>query len=300
MEHQNDVGRKYLKKGMKMMEPIKGIDVSEHQGQIDWEKVKADGIRFAMIRCGYGSDLKSQDDKRFERNVQECERVGIPWGAYLYSYALDVQEARSEAAHVIRLLGDKSPAYPIAFDMEDADGYKKKRGMPSNQELVRICDTFLSIVQDAGYEVILYANKYWLTVKLNDKALEKYKKWVAQWNDHLTYEGQCSIWQYTANGRVTGIYGEVDMNFAYEDFSKGNGNTEAVKTVATKLSSPYMYRVTSPLIGYRTAIDAKNRNNKVTTVEPGTYYIFNSSQGMYNVTKGEGIPGSWINPNEKE
>ncbi|MFB6465398.1 GH25 family lysozyme [Cytobacillus sp. Hz8] len=103
----------------------KGMDVSEHKGKVDWDKAKADGIEFAMIRLGIGSDIKSQDDAQFERNVKEAERVGIPWGAYLYSYALNVTEAKSEAGHFIRLLKGKHPSYPIAFDMEDADHYKQ-------------------------------------------------------------------------------------------------------------------------------------------------------------------------------
>src|SRR5690554_3286916 len=104
-----------------------GMDVSDHQGVINWDKVKAEGrIKFAMIRCGYGKDMKSQDDKQFERNVREAERVGISWGTYLYSYALNVESAKSEAQHVLRLLKGKNPQLPVAFDMEDADGYKKR------------------------------------------------------------------------------------------------------------------------------------------------------------------------------
>ena len=122
---------------------FKGIDVSEHNGVIDWGKAKADGVQFAMIRMGVGSDIMSQDDVQFEHNVQECERLGIPWGAYLYSYALNVQQARSEANHIKRLMKSKKPSYPVAFDMEDADHYKAKHGMPSNSTLVDICEIVL-------------------------------------------------------------------------------------------------------------------------------------------------------------
>lgn len=201
------------------MAMLKGVDVSEHNGVINWDKVKANGVKFAMIRMGFGSDIKSQDDKQFERNVRECERVGIPWGAYLYSYALTVEQVKSEAAHALRLLKGKKPSYPVAFDMEDADGYKKKHGMPNNATLVAICDTFLSIVRDAGYEVMLYANKDWLTNRLNSSKLDKYKKWVAQWGDKLTYNGENVVmWQFTNSGIVPGINGHVDMNYSYVDF----------------------------------------------------------------------------------
>ncbi|GGB26988.1 hypothetical protein GCM10011409_00330 [Lentibacillus populi] len=198
----------------------KGIDVSSHQGNINWDKVKADGIKFAMIRMGIGSDIESQDDARFERNVKECERVGIPWGAYLYSYALNTTQAKSEAAHALRLLKGKNPTYPIAFDMEDADHYKRNHGMPSNATLVDICHTFLDIVEDAGYYVSLYASLSWLNGKLKSSKLNRFDKWVAQWNDKCTYKGSYQMWQYTSSGKVNGISGRVDMNYAYRDFER--------------------------------------------------------------------------------
>ena len=105
---------------------FKGIDVSAHQGRIDWEKVKNSGIQFAILRLGIGSDIASQDDAYFAANVQGCESVGLPWGAYLYSYALNLEDAKSEVQHALRLLNGKRPEYPVFFDMEDADGYKAK------------------------------------------------------------------------------------------------------------------------------------------------------------------------------
>ena len=94
----------------------KGIDVSKHNGTIDWEKAKS-GLDFAMLRIGFGGDISSQDDVQFNRNVSECERLGIPWGGYLYSYALNTSQAQSEAKHAIRLLKGKTPTYPIFIDM---------------------------------------------------------------------------------------------------------------------------------------------------------------------------------------
>ncbi len=200
------------------MVQLKGIDVSKHQGKIDWDKVKADGIQFAMIRLGYGGDIRNQDDEYFERNVREAERVGIPWGAYLYSYALNVEQAKSEAEHALRLLEGKKPTFPIAFDMEDADGYKKKNGMPSNAELVEICYTFLDEVEKAGYYVTLYASKSWLENQLNSPKLDRFDKWVAQWGPKCTYSGPYGIWQYSSDGKVNGIASRVDMNIAYKDY----------------------------------------------------------------------------------
>ncbi|WML38715.1 GH25 family lysozyme [Neobacillus sp. OS1-2] len=204
------------------MAQLKGIDVSKHQGVIDWDKVKAVGIQFAMLRLGIGSDMASQDDAQFERNVRECERVGIQWGAYLYSYALNVDQAKSEAAHALRLLKGKNPTYPIAFDMEDADGYKAKNGMPCNAELVAICNTFLSIVEGAGYYVSLYASLSWLNNQLNDNSLDRFDKWVAQWGPSCSYGNPFGMWQYTSDGTVNGISGRVDMNYSYHDFGADN------------------------------------------------------------------------------
>lgn len=294
------------------MVQLKGIDVSKHQGKIDWDKVKADGIQFAMIRLGYGSDVKSQDDEYFEQNVQECERVGIPWGAYLYSYAMTVEDAKSEAAHILRLLKGKKPTYPIAFDMEDADGYKKKRGMPSNKTLVDICYTFLDTVEKAGYYVTIYASKYWFEHILNDPKLDRFDKWVAHWAPKCTYKGKYGMWQFTSTGRVNGIYGPVDMNYAYYDYpniiKKAGLNSwpkhadphHEQEKAAAELKKEETYTLITSVDGYYTAQDAKNRVDARTLVARGTYYVFNrktiDDQEMINITTKKGVPGAWINP----
>lgn len=197
---------------------FRGIDVSYANGEIDWEKVKASGIEFAIIRCGYGKDDVSQDDKYFSRNISECERLGIPYGIYLYSYALDVNGAVSEANHVLRLVKGHSPKYGIFIDMEDADGYKAKNGMPSNQTLVDICDTFCNIIKSNGYRTGVYASLYWWNNQLNDAKLNNYDRWVSQWNTHCDYVGEFVMWQYTSNGSVSGINGRVDMNICYKKY----------------------------------------------------------------------------------
>ena len=188
-----------------------GIDVSEHNGIIDWEAVKKSEIDFAIIRCGYGKDDSSQDDKLFVRNISECERLGIPYGVYLYSYAADREGARSEAEHVLRLIGNRKPICGIWIDMEDADGYKQKNGIPYSAG-VEICDEFCKIMESKGYYTGIYANLDWLTGPLNDPMLEKYNKWVAQWNSVCEYGGTYVMWQYTSSGTVSGIEGNVDMN----------------------------------------------------------------------------------------
>lgn len=197
---------------------FRGVDVSSHQGEIDWEKVKNAGCDFAILRMGYGSDIENQDDETFEKNIKGCEANGIDWGAYIYSYAMNVKDAEDEAKHAIRLLSDYKPTYPIFFDMEDADGYKAKRGMPSNKTLVDICDTFLNALEDEGYYVGLYASKSWLDYQLKSAELGRYDKWVAQWANKCTYTGEYGIWQYTSRAKIDGIDGYVDANESYNDY----------------------------------------------------------------------------------
>lgn len=196
-----------------------GIDVSEHNGVINWNLVKSEGVQFAMLRMGVGSNISTQDDKQFERNAIECERVGIKWGAYLYSYALTMDDVRSEVEHARRLLKGKKPTFPIVFDMEDADGYKKKHGFSSRDMMVNICDYFLQEMEKDGHYAMLYASLSWLNNQLNDPKLDRYDKWVAQWSTECSYKKVYRMWQHTSSGKIRGIGGNVDLNIAYSDFN---------------------------------------------------------------------------------
>lgn len=204
----------------------KGVDISKFNGDVDIKKLKKAGYDFVMIRCGFGSDYAKQDDVKFENNVKKCEEAGMPWGVYLYSYAMSFREAESEVDHVLRLLKDKKPTMPVAFDMEDADNYKSKRGMPSNADLVEICRVFLDEISNAGYYPILYANLNWLNTKLNDKTLlDSYDIWVAQWNTECNYKGKTlGLWQYGGetnyieSNTISGLNGIFDKNFCYKDY----------------------------------------------------------------------------------
>lgn len=201
----------------------KGVDVSKNNGTVNWDAVvKAGYGDFAIIRCGYGSDLKKQDDTKFAENVKKCEALGIPYGVYLYSYALNTADAESEAAHALRLLKQvgKNFKYGVWFDMEDADNYKKRNGMPSNDTLVDICYTFCNIVESKGYYTGIYASKSWLDNQLKSSKLDRFDKWVAQWNDTgCTYTGSYSIWQYTSDLKIGGK--RFDANKLIRDFATG-------------------------------------------------------------------------------
>lgn len=202
---------------------MKGIDVSQHNGNIDWAKVKASGIDFAIIRIAYGQ--KAVDPKAIQ-NIEGAINAGLPFGIYTYSYALNTTAAINEANLVISTLApykDKI-TYPVVIDMEDADHYKARYGMPSNDTLVDICKTECDIFKENGYIPMIYASKSWFDNQLNSEKLNGIDKWIAWWKtgadeqfDHNTY----TVWQYTSNGTVDGINGRVDMNIGYKDYTEG-------------------------------------------------------------------------------
>ena len=192
----------------------KGIDVSVHQGEIDWKKVKDTGIDYAILRCGYGSDITSQDDSQFLRNMAECERVGMPFGVYLYSYANSVEKAKSEAQHVLRLIKGHKLQYPIYYDLEDSG----TTGKCSKALILEMAKAFVNTLESKGYWVGIYANTYWNNTYLTDSWYDTKARWVAQYNSKCTYKGEYGMWQYSSKGKVDGISGNVDMNYCYFDY----------------------------------------------------------------------------------
>lgn len=206
----------------------KGLDVSSHNGNVNWEAVKAAGYGdFAIIRLGIGNDDAAQDDSKFDRNVQECERLGIPYGVYIYSYALNTDEARSEARHTLRQLQKVGPnfKYGVWFDMEDADNYKRNHGMLDHNTLVDICYTFCETVENAGYYTGIYASLSWLNNEINSPRLDRFAKWVAQWNNRCTYTKPYVMWQYTSDLMIGG--NRFDANDLVVDFNTGGGPAPA-------------------------------------------------------------------------
>ena len=179
--------------------PKFGIDVSSFNGDINFTMIK-DQIDFVLIRCGYGNDVTSQDDSKYERNVRECEALGIPYGVYFYSYALNMEDTESEIQHCLRLVRKENPTYGVWLDMEDGDGYKASHGFPSKEMLVSICERFLMGIESAGYYAGLYASLSWLNGYLNDRRLDRFDKWVAQWAAENSYTGAYGLWQCT-NGK---------------------------------------------------------------------------------------------------
>lgn len=191
---------------------LKGIDISTWQGgNVDFNKLKKDGVEFVIIRAGFGREI-SQKDNQFENNYKKAKAAGMPVGAYWYSYANSANDAITEAKTCLEVLKGKQFEYPIYFDIEDAS----MTGLGKNvltQIVLNFCDT----VEKAGYFVGVYSNPNWLKNYLNKSKLDKYTLWLAHWG--VNEPGYaCDLWQYSSNGSVSGISGRVDMNWGYRDF----------------------------------------------------------------------------------
>ena len=214
----------------------RGIDISAHQGNIDLLALKSQ-IDFVIIRVGYG--VSGTIDQKFTRNADLCRSLGIPVGFYWYSYALDVEGAKKEAEHMINAIAPYKDIvkFGVWFDMEDADGYKKKNGMPSNQTLRQMCAAFCEATENAGYYSGIYASESWFKNQLNGSEVTPYDKWMAQWptsggvqtalNTPDSKRSDVHLWQFTSQGRFSGYNGNLDTNYAYLDnFPNPGGSTD--------------------------------------------------------------------------
>ena len=196
---------------------IRGIDVSKWQGEIDWKKVKAAGIKFAMIRLGYGSSKGDACglDGYFEKNVKNAIAAGIDIGCYFYSYATSVAAAKKEAAYVINVLQKYKGVftYPVAFDLED----KTQQGL-GKQVLTDMVIAFGDAIEKAGFYCSLYSNPSWMKSYLDADRVKRFDLWLAHWTDKTNYAGAYGMWQNSSSGKVNGINGNVDTDFAYKDY----------------------------------------------------------------------------------
>ena len=188
----------------------RGIDVSNWQGTIDWTKVKASGIKFVFLKVG---PVYGKIDASFERNASECERLGIPYGVYYYTYARSTADATRDASRTLSWLGSHHPTLPVYYDVED--NYILQDPAFSKQKLTGIVRTFCNAVSGAGFKTGIYANLNWFNNYLNSSELKGYDRWVAQYNYRCDYKGSYSFWQYSASGSVPGISGSIDMNYSY-------------------------------------------------------------------------------------
>lgn len=191
-----------------------GIDVSEWQKEVDWQKIKNAGVEFAIVRAGYGK-YRSQIDPYFDTNIRQAQALGIDTGAYWYSYATTVEAAKAEAELCYEVIKNYDYTYPIYFDIEDACQLKL-----TTEEVSKITETFCSYLTEKGYKVGIYSYTNFLNTKIYKNVLDKYDVWVAHFsvevpNYNLTEYG---IWQYEEKGRIDGIQGDVDLNHAYINY----------------------------------------------------------------------------------
>ncbi len=191
-----------------------GIDVSYYQKDIDWQRVKADGVEFAMIRMGYRGygDGKLYLDERFVENMQGAQAAGVDVGVYFFAQAVNEVEAKEEAEYVLSQLEGYHLQLPIAYDVEDIDDDVGRMDGISSGQRSRNAAVFCQTIQDAGYDVMIYCNMYYEAYKLDLELLSGFPIWYADYNRYPQTPYHFSIWQYTDKGKVDGIDGYVDLD----------------------------------------------------------------------------------------
>ncbi len=191
-----------------------GIDVSKWNGTIDWKAVKNSGISYVIIRSGYrGSSQGSLiEDPKFRTNIQGAIDAGLKVGVYFFTQAVSATEAVEEASMVLEQIAGYRISYPVFLDVEASGGRGDRIDKATRTE---VCKAFCATIQNAGYTAGIYANKNWLTEKIDAPQLSAYKIWLAQYASAPTYTGRYDLWQYQSTGKVSGISGNVDMNWSY-------------------------------------------------------------------------------------
>lgn len=195
---------------------IKGLDVSEFQGEVDWERVKAAGYKFAMLRAGYGYNTI---DKQFRRNASECNRIGLPVGVYWFCYAFSPEKAVQEADGCIDIISEYRLDYPVCYDIEQASAdYIEKQGVSFTPALAKnVVKSFCDRIEAKGYYAMFYTNRNFLDTYLGTELSKRYAYWYARYADR--FDGtDCGIWQYTSTGSVPGITGNVDLDLGYTNY----------------------------------------------------------------------------------
>lgn len=242
----------------------KGIDVSKHNGGIDFKKVKAAGINFVMLRLGYGAIGKNtcKLDSNFTTYLNNARKAGLDVGCYFYSYALTTAQTQVEANWVIKTLSKYKGVftYPVCFDLEDST--QKNLGKETLSSMVKI---FCSTLEKAGYYVALYSNLDWLNYRLDPAIVKPYDVWLAQWASKPSYTSPFGMWQYSNVGKVNGISTDVDLDFSYTDYPsliKSKGLNGFPKDTKDKLK-----------VGDKVKI---NKGSKTSAGSPLENYVLNS------------------------
>lgn len=219
---------------------FKGIDVSVHNGSLNWPRIKRDGVQFAILRTGYGIESPKQKDGKFDINYANAKAAGIPIGAYHYSYAKSVSEAEKEAEFVIKIIGGKQFEYPIFFDIED-----RIQQNLSKETCTKMVQAFCNKLEKAEYWAGVYSYDSFFKTHLDESIQSRYSVWVARVESVKPVSAKrYDMWQYSWEGAVLGSSKETDMNISYKDFpsliKKAGKNG-----FGTALEKPKLYRVTA-------------------------------------------------------
>lgn len=193
---------------------VMGIDISKHNGNIDWNAVKNSGVQYVILRCGYRGSASGVlvEDQKFKSNIQGATAAGLKVGIYFFSQAVNEVEAVEEASMTLSLIKNYRITYPVYIDVESANG--RADGI-SKAARTSVINAFCQTIRNSGYTPGLYANKNWLTEKINTGALGGCKIWLAQYVAAPTYGGRYEMWQYSSRGSIAGIKGNVDLNVSY-------------------------------------------------------------------------------------
>lgn len=198
----------------------KGIDVSKYQGDIDWEKVRADGVEYAFIRLGirgYGTGAIVLDEK-YEQNIAGANAAGVKAGVYFFTQAVTVEEAIEEAEFVLEQIEPYQVDCPVVLDVEKVSESTARMNQISVEERTAIVKAFCDRIKEAGYEVMIYGNMEMFSVLLDFKQLENYDKWYAYYDALIYFPYDYEVWQYSEKGIVDGISEEVDLNIAFKEW----------------------------------------------------------------------------------
>lgn len=201
-----------------------GVDVSSHQGVIDWAKVKADGIDFAIIRCGYrgwGEEGKINEDEYFRQNIEGALQNGLDVGVYFFSQAITEDEAREEARFVLDLIRGYKITYPVIYDWEHISGVEAARTYDyAHLDVSAFANAFCSEVASVGYNSTVYFNPSYGYLIYDIEEISEHKFWLAHYGEKPEFYYGFSIWQYTNSGTVDGIEKTVDINISFIDYYK--------------------------------------------------------------------------------
>lgn len=211
-----------------------GVDVSQHQGTINWDAVKGN-IDFAILRLGWiGNKNNHTLDSQFERNYSECKRLGIPVGVYVYNYCNNTETVKSGANWTVSKLNGKALELPVYIDMED-----NSIAGCGKDGLTNICIAFNSIIEANGRWAGVYANANWFNNYLNKNEIKRrYTTWIAHYTSGTDkYKGEYDIWQNSSSGRISGIAGNTDTNYMHRDLLSEIGGTTVKPTTPIRKSN---------------------------------------------------------------